>query len=87
MLRIERVYVQNGELALRLAGKVTGPWCDELERIASAALESGVRLSVDLSDVSFVDRNGVAVLNALTSRYVTLVNCSSFVTELLKVRG
>ena len=85
MLKIERVHRKDGELALRLAGKVTGRWCDELRRVVGAELESGARLSVDLSDVSFVDLNGVALLRGLAARDVALVNCSSFVTELLKV--
>jgi len=37
-------------------------------------------------EVSFVDRHGVALLNRLADRDVALVNCASFVTELLKVR-
>lgn len=87
MLKIEHKHGSDGGLALELAGEVRGPWVDELRRVAEGALESGAAVSVDLSDVSFVDRPGVVLLNRLSDRDVTLVNCSPFVTELLKVRA
>ena len=86
MLRIEPIPQDDGRLALRLAGDVYGPWVTELRRIADSALRSGSRLSLDLSEVVFADLDGVALLGDLAERDVPLVNCSSFIRELLKVR-
>ncbi len=84
MLRIDRDNGNSGGLGLRLAGEIKGPWVDELRRVAEGALESGTAVSIDLGEVSFVDRPGVALLNRLAGRDVALVNCSPFVTELLR---
>jgi len=44
----------------------------------------GGSLSVDLREVTFVDRDGVELLCGLRGRQVALVNCSPFVAEQLK---
>ena len=86
MLKIERRHGSDGGLVLELAGELRGPWVDELRRVAQNALDAPTLVSLDLADVSFVDHHGVALLNRLSDRHVALVNCSAFVTELLKVR-
>ena len=87
MLKIEHEGARGGDLTLHLAGEITGPWVDELRRVTQAAVDSGMALTVDLAEVSFVDLAGVALLSRLTDRRVVLVNGSPFVTELLKVRA
>jgi anti-anti-sigma regulatory factor len=57
---------------------------DELSRSCERILGIGGTLSVDLSEVSFVDRDGVELLQRLRARDVALVNCSPFVAEQLK---
>ena len=47
-------------------------------------LGDGVRLTLDLADVSFVDAAGIELLKALRGRCVTLLAPSSFVAEQLK---
>jgi len=83
MLKIERRHGDDGEPSLKLAGEISGPWVEELRRVTEAALAVAAPLRLDLSDVAFVDRDGVALLSHLGEREVTLVNCSAFVTELL----
>ena len=87
MLKIECETRRDGALTLRLAGEITGPWVDELRRVADAAVAAGAVLTVDLAEVLFVDLAGVAVLSGLADRRVTLVNGSPFVTELLRMRA
>jgi ABC-type transporter Mla MlaB component len=87
MLKIERVHAMDGRMALRLAGEIRGPWVDELRRVVETALERGVALSVDLAEVVFVDRHGVALLSRLADREVALVNRSPFVSELLRAQA
>ena len=83
MLRIELLDQRDGTTTLELAGRVVGPWVDELSRSCERALAIGGALSVDLAQVSFVDREGVQFLKRLRARDVALVNCSPFVAEQL----
>ena len=84
MLRIELLDQKDGTTTLELAGRVVGPWVDELSRSCERILRVGGMLSVDLGGVSFVDRHGVEFLKALRTRAVALVNCSPFVAEQLR---
>jgi hypothetical protein len=74
----------NGSVTLRLEGRVVGPWVEELRRACEGVLDAGAMLALDLSEVSFVDRNGVELVRSLRNQNVTLLNCSPFVTEQLK---
>jgi anti-anti-sigma regulatory factor len=69
---------------VRLEGQVIGPWVEELSRVCEPILTSGSSLALDLSDVSFVSREGVRVLCELRAQHVLLQNCSRFVVEQLK---
>ena len=83
MLRIELLDQGDGTTTLELAGRVVGPWVAELSRSCERAMAIGGTLSVDLAQVSFVDRDGVQFLKRLRARDVALVNCSPFVAEQL----
>jgi ABC-type transporter Mla MlaB component len=76
---------QNGR-TLRLEGDVIGPWVDELRRSFEEALASGEAPTVDLKDVSFVDRPGLDLLQALARDGAALINASPFVAEQLRAR-
>lgn len=84
MLRIQLFDLQDGTLAIQLAGRIVGPWVGELRSSCERILGVGGTLSVDLGDVSFVDRDGVEFLQSLRARHVTLFNCSPFVAEQLR---
>jgi hypothetical protein len=81
MLKIEHTQTSDGRLALRLTGELVGPWVEELRNLAEPVH------TMDLSEVSFVDLRGAALLRNLLDRHVTLEKCSPFVAELLKVRA
>ena len=89
MLRIMRSESDgsDGVAVVRLAGRVTGPWVDELRRVCGAVLESnghGGRLVLDLAEVSFIDAEGVPLFRELLRRRVHVTNCSRFVEQQLK---
>ena len=65
MLRISEVETANGRVVLRLEGRVVGAWVQELERASRKFLESGQSVELDLAEVSYVDRDGVALLRRL----------------------
>jgi anti-anti-sigma regulatory factor len=52
---------------LRVEGRLTGPWVDELERAWRAVTPdpSDGRVSVDLTDVTFVGEEGKRLLEAM----------------------
>jgi anti-anti-sigma regulatory factor len=85
MLKIVVKEDTNGVATLNLEGQVLGPWVEELRRACEPILARGARLSLDLSTVSFVSREGVRLLWELQrNRQVALLNCSRFVAEQLK---
>lgn len=84
MLKIQLLDLQDGTLAIQLAGRIVGPWVGELRHSCEQILGVGGTLSVDLGEVLFVDREGVEFLQSLRARHVALFNCSPFVAEQLK---
>jgi len=71
---------------LNLEGQLIGPWVEELERVCEPILARGAGLSLDLSTVSFVSREGVDLLWRLRDRRALLANCSRFVAEQIKAQ-
>ena len=84
MLRISTDTSMDGSTLLRMEGRVIGPWVAEMRRSCEQVLASGCRLMLDLSEVSFVDRDGIALFQHLRGRQVHFINCSPFLTEQLK---
>lgn len=85
MLRITVVEGSGQAVALRLEGRMTGRWVEELQRSCEVhALSEGIALSLDLADVSFVDGPGITLLKELRGLGVALVNPSPFIAEQLK---
>jgi hypothetical protein len=83
MLKI--VSTEVGENAtLWLEGLVIGPWVEELGRCCERVLGTSARLTLDLANVSFVDRDGIELFRRLRTRDVVLSNCSRFVKEQLR---
>jgi ABC-type transporter Mla MlaB component len=75
----------HNEVLMRLDGRVMGRWVDELIRYSQSFLAEGRTLALDMSEVSFVDQKGVAVLQDLLRRGVTVARCTPFVSELLRI--
>jgi anti-anti-sigma factor len=90
MLRISREKAANNQdtVLLRLEGQVIGLWVQEVRRACYEAMGVDGRgrnpLVLDLTDVSFIDADGVALFRELASLRVELVSGSLFVMEQLK---
>jgi hypothetical protein len=84
MLRISCVESSAETVTLRLEGQVRGPWVEELCRACEPVLAMGYSLVLDLTDVSFIDLDGVALCSHLRDRNVALLHCSPFVAEQLR---
>ena len=72
-----------GDAVLTLEGQVAGQWVAELRRSCDEYLGIARPLTIDLRDVTFIDRSGVAFFDEVYC-HVTLVNCSLFAAEQLK---
>jgi ABC-type transporter Mla MlaB component len=79
ILKISTLESSQAAETLRLEGHLGGPWVDELRRSCDQVLSKGKRLTLNLFDVSFIDRDGVALLRTLKRRDVEVRNCSPFV--------
>jgi anti-anti-sigma regulatory factor len=84
-LKITVVESSSEALRLRVEGRLTGGWVEELRGTCYLqALNDGIRLTLDLADVSFVDAAGIELLKELKTHSVILLSPSPFVTQQLK---
>jgi anti-anti-sigma regulatory factor len=100
MLRIKVVDLSDSAVVLRVEGRITGSWVDELRRTCAAhsfavhsfaghtfaghTFADEVQLSLELSDVSFADAAGIALLKELRSRGADLIRPTPFMAERLE---
>jgi hypothetical protein len=84
-MKVSVVESSSMAVRLRVEGRLTGAWVEELRGACDLhALSAGIRLTLDLADVSFADAAGIELLRELRIRMVTLLNPSSLVAEQLK---
>ena len=83
MLKITRVQ-SNLEIALRLDGSVAGKWIELLRESAQSELDKGLRLTLDLENICFIDCEGLALIKSLMGQGVRQVNAPLFVAEQLR---
>ena len=81
MLRIEAEDNGNQDTTIRATGRLAGPWVAELQR--SLELRNRESVVLDLTDVSFVDRDGIEFLRRVRLERRICLRCSAFVNEQL----
>ena len=84
MLRITEIELNQHAATLRLEGRAVGTLVAEVETACEQYLSKGHQLRLDLADLSFADRDAIALLQELIRRGVALTNCSPFLNEELK---
>lgn len=84
MLRISIISDSDQVSAYHLEGRLVGPWVDELRRIGDDALAQKKTLTLDLEGVRFADHHGIALLQELSQRQVSQINCSQFLIQQMK---
>jgi len=82
MVRISEASRSGDRVVVRLEGELIGPWVTEVATYCERFLRSGDTL--DVGEVSFADRDGLRLLRNLKERQVNLINCSSFLAEMLR---
>jgi ABC-type transporter Mla MlaB component len=86
-LRITRVTGSRSRAKLKLEGSVAAEWAALLQRECSDLLRSWGAVSLDLADVSFVDRAGVEALERLSRAGVEIRCRSGPVASVLEGEG
>jgi hypothetical protein len=85
MLRITTVESSKIAVTLRVEGRITGPWVEELRTACNVhTFPDEVQLFLELADISFADAAGVALLRELRNRGVGFIGTTPFLTEQLK---
>ena len=84
MLKITRVARSDQEITLQLDGRVAGQWMELLDESAESLLDEGLRLTLDLKNIWFIDCEGLALIKRLMGRGVRQVNAPLFVAEQLR---
>src|ERR1700677_526777 len=85
MVRITVVESSREAVRLRVEGRVTDGCVEELRKTCDLqGLGDGIRLTLDLADVAFVDAAGIELPRELKHRCVTLLNPTSYVAQQLK---
>ena len=69
---------------MHLHGRLSGLWVELLRRIAEPVLDENQILTIDLTNVNFVDCEGIAVLRILMDRGARDVNAPLFVAEQIR---
>lgn len=83
MLRITVDESSRAGVVLRLEGRITGPWVEELRTVCDTYPDE-TRLLLDLADIAFADRAGVALLRELRASGADLRHASPLIAEEIK---
>jgi hypothetical protein len=84
MLKLTKVVQSKQEITLRLDGSVAGQWIALLRESAESVLAEGLRLTLDLQNICFIDCEGLALIKSLMGQGVRQVNAPLFVAEQLR---
>jgi hypothetical protein len=76
MLKITRA--ANGEMVIKLSGRMGAENLGELEKLISAESD-GRRIVLDLRDLTLVDRDAVSFLQRCEADSITLKNCPAYI--------
>jgi hypothetical protein len=81
MLKVSVANAAGEEISFRLDGQITGLWVELLRGLCEATLQKGARIILEMKNVSFVDRDGIALLRSLAGRRVEILNALPFIAE------
>jgi hypothetical protein len=70
----------NGEVVIRLSGRMGAENLGELEKLISAEADRR-RIVLDLKDLKLVDRDAVSFLRRCEADNITLNNCPAYIRE------
>jgi len=69
---------------VRLEGRLAGQYVVEVRKSCEPFVAEDREVTIDVTGVSFVDRDGLALIRHLMGQGVHFANCSLFLAEQLK---
>lgn len=87
VLKISITDATGESVTLQLDGQISGRWVELLQKTCDLQMEKGVRVAIDLRNVSFADRDGIALLESLAHRRVEILNPLPFIAEQIRRAG
>ena len=83
MLRITQVREDGDTIHLKVEGRVIGDGVSELDRTCEDRLSRNQRIILDMSDVTYIDRQGVDALKRILGNNVQLTDSTLLLQALL----
>jgi anti-anti-sigma regulatory factor len=87
VLKITTVRDDPKSLRVHLCGQFTGEYVSELEKALSTESTGVAKVALDLSNVTFVDREAMVFLCGAKSRNVSIENIPSYVIRWIEQEG
>ena len=88
MLKIITTVRDNPEsVMVHLYGQFTGEYVPEVEKALSGKYANDHRVTLDLANVTFVDRAGMMFLRGVKSGNIAVENMPSYVTRWIEQEG
>ena len=81
MLKIGPVRDNENKLRIRLCGQFTAEYVAEIQRLLTEEPTALRTVSLDLANVTFVDRAAMVFLCTAKARNIAIENCPSYVTR------
>ena len=86
MLKITPNRENGNYFKLRLCGQLTKEYVPEVERLLAGEAASQT-ISIDLANVTFVDREAMVFLCSAKARNIAIENCPSYVIRWIQQEG
>ena len=86
MLKITTSREDDKSLRVHLCGQFTGEYVSELEKVLTLGNPDATKVALDLSNVTFVDREAMVFLCG-ASKHVAIENIPSYVTRWIEHEG
>jgi hypothetical protein len=87
VLRLWRVPAEGTVLQFRVEGQIIGEWVDLVAQECAAARREFPRIVLDLTDVTYADSRGLAMLRALDPASISIANATPLLLERLNEGG
>ena len=87
MLKITPTREGEKSFKVRLCGQLTKEYIPEVERLLSGEGAASQTQSLDLANVTFVDRDAMVFLCSAKARNIAIENCPSYVIRWIQQEG
>ena len=87
MLKISPTQENDKSFKVRLCGQLTKEYLPEVERLLADEAATCPMKSIDLANVTFVDREAMKFLCSAKSRNIVIENCPSYVIRWIQQEG